>query len=124
MRQFMHVIPILDVRNINEALDYYVQRLGFQIEFRYQSDPDNYAGVYRDDVYLHMQWQAEEEFKKGTAGRLRLRIVVNDPDVLFKEYRAKGLLNDKAQINNTEWGTREFGIRDPDGNGLIFYCDL
>jgi hypothetical protein len=24
----------------------------------------------------------------------------------------------------TPWNTREFGLRDPDGNGLIFYRDL
>jgi uncharacterized glyoxalase superfamily protein PhnB len=124
MKQFKDVIPILDVRDINKALAYYVEKLGFLVEFQYQQDPSNYAGVYRDDVYLHMQWQHEDEFKKGTAGRLRFRILITNPDELYQEFKKQGVLNDNIEIKNTAWGTREFSFRDPDGNGLIFYCDL
>jgi len=44
------LVPILDVRDLDLALRYYVERLGFQIEFRYEEDPNNYAGVIRDRV--------------------------------------------------------------------------
>ena len=118
------VIPILDVRDLEAALRFYVEGLGFQVDFRYEEDPNNYAGVRRGGVYLHMQWQHEDEFRKGTAGRLRVRIVVDDPDDLFEEYRAKGVLDERAKVRDTPWGTREFGLRDPDGNGLTFYRDL
>lgn len=70
-----------------------------------------------------MQWQAPELFEQGLAGRLRVRILVTDPDALFQEYRARAALPASAQIVDTEWGTREFGFRDPDGNGLTFYRD-
>lgn len=122
--QFKNVIPILDVRNLDAALRYYVERLGFQVEFRYPEDPNNYAGVIRDSVCLHMQWQHEDHFKAGTAGRLRFRLVVHDPDALFEEYRLKSVLDETVKVRNTTWGTREFGFRDPDGNGLIFCRDL
>jgi uncharacterized glyoxalase superfamily protein PhnB len=118
------VIPILDVRDVESALHFYVERLGFQVDFRYEEDPNNYAGVRRDGVCLHMQWQHEDEFKKGTAGRLRIRMIVDDPNALFEEYRAKGVFDERTQIKDTPWGTREFGFRDPDGNGLTFYGDL
>jgi uncharacterized glyoxalase superfamily protein PhnB len=71
-----------------------------------------------------MQWQHEDHFKAGTAGRLRVRIIVDDPDALFEEYRSKGVLDENVQVRNTDWATREFGFRDLDGNGLIFYRDL
>lgn len=122
--RFTDVIPILDVRDVEKALRYYVELLGFQIEFRYEEDPGNYAGVCRDGVCLHMQWQHEDHFKAGTAGRLRVRIIVDDPDALFEEYRSKGVLDENVQVRNTDWATREFGFRDLDGNGLIFYRDL
>ena len=122
--QLKDVIPILDVRDVDRALRYYVERLGFQIEFRYADDPNNYAGVVRDSVCLHMQWQHEDHFKQGTAGRLRVRISVSDPDALFEEYRSKGVLDQQMRIRDTPWGTREFGFRDLDGNGLTFYRDL
>ena len=121
--QFKDVIPILDVRDVDAALRYYSQRLAFQVDFRYEADPNNYAGVRRDGVCLHMQWQHEDEFRKGTAGKLRVRILVGDPDALFEEYRANGVVDERIQVKDTPWGTREFGFRDPDGNGLIFYRD-
>jgi catechol 2,3-dioxygenase-like lactoylglutathione lyase family enzyme len=119
--QFDKAIPILDVRNIETALRFYVEKLGFQVAFQYA---DNYAGVRRDQVYFEMQWQAEDHFLWRTAGRLRVRVVVNDPDALFEEYKAKGVLRSGAEVRDTEWGTREFAFRDPDGNGLVFYRPL
>ena len=118
------VIPILDVRNVERAIQFYVERLGFQLDFRYADDPNNYAGVRRDGVFFHMQWQNEEHFRRGTAGRLRLRVLVDDPDRLFEEYRANAVLDEGVRVRDTEWGTREFGFRDLDGNGLVFYRDL
>jgi uncharacterized glyoxalase superfamily protein PhnB len=118
------VIPILDVRDFDAALRFYVEGLGFKVEFRYAEDPNNYAGVCRDDVSLHLQWQHDDEFQRGTAGRLRVRIAVDDPDALFEEFRAAGVVPEGTQVRETAWGTREFGFRDPDGNGLTFYRDL
>lgn len=117
------VVPILDVRSMDEALRYYVEGLGFEVAFRYADDPDNYAGVCRDGVCLHMQWQHQSEFDAGTAGRLRIRIAVDDPDALFTEFQSRGLLRDHPGVRDTEWGTREFGFRDPDGNALGFFRD-
>jgi len=98
------VIPILDVRDVEAALRFYVERLGFQVDFRYEEDPNNYAGVRRGGVYLHMQWQHEDDFWKGTAGRLRVRIVVDDPDALFVEYRAKGVFDENTQVRDYRLG--------------------
>jgi hypothetical protein len=61
--------------------------------------------------------------KKGAAGRLRVRWVVDDPDALFEEFRGKGVSDDGTHVRDTSWGTRAFGFRDPDGN-VAFYRDL
>jgi catechol 2,3-dioxygenase-like lactoylglutathione lyase family enzyme len=114
-------IPVLNVRHIEDALSYYVDRLGFQVDFRYEKHPGNYAGVKRDDVRLHMHRQPAEVFENGQAGRLRFRIPVDNPDALHAEYRVMGVLDDDVEVHDTEWGTREFGFRDPDGNELAFF---
>ena len=113
-------IPILEVRHIEEAINYYVERLGFQIDFRYAREPDSYAGVRRDDVRLHLNRKPEEHFQNGASGT-RFRIPVDDPDALFNEYKAMGVLDDDVDVHETDWGTREFGFHDPDGNGLAFF---
>jgi hypothetical protein len=53
-----------------------------------------------------------------------LRFVVDDPDALLEEYKAKGLVPEGTSVEDKPWGTREFGFFDPDGNGLTFYRDL
>ena len=78
-------IPILDVRHIEEAISFYTDRLGFDVDFRYEKDPENYAGVRRDDVRLHMHRQDDSHFENGTHGRLKFRIPVDDPDALYAD---------------------------------------
>jgi catechol 2,3-dioxygenase-like lactoylglutathione lyase family enzyme len=111
--------PILGTRDLERALEHYVQRLGFTLAFRDPSAPDNYAGVKRDNVELHIQWQDEREMST-----LRLRILVDDPDALFEEYRGRQALRPQVEIASTPWGTREFALYDRDGNALTFYRDL
>lgn len=120
---FRDAIMILDVRDLELALRYYCEQLGFALDFRNEQAPHNYAGIRRGDVLLHMQWQSAEAFRDGTAGRLRLRIDVDDPDALYAEYRARGVLGLGPEPADTSWGTREFAFRDPDGNHLAFFVD-
>ena len=121
--ELQDAIPILDVHDVERAVRFYVDPLGFQLEFHDDDHPDNYAGVSRVNVFLHMQWQYEDAFRDGTAGPMRVRVLIDDPDALFEEYRSRGVLNDQTQVRDTSWGTREFSLRDPDGNGLIFFRD-
>ena len=41
-----------------------------------------------------------------------------------KRIRETGLVDSRTQIRQTSWETREFHVRDLDGHGLTFYCDL
>jgi catechol 2,3-dioxygenase-like lactoylglutathione lyase family enzyme len=111
--------PILGTRNLETALGFYIERLGFALAFRDPSNPTNYAGVRRDGVELHFQWQDESEMQTT-----RLRFLVEDPDALFAEYRDKQAIGERARLADTPWGTREFALYDPDGNALTFYRDL
>jgi catechol 2,3-dioxygenase-like lactoylglutathione lyase family enzyme len=116
---FKKTHPILGTREMEESLDFYIQRLGFALAFRDPSDPTNYAGVRRDRVELHLQWQNEAEMSTT-----RLRLLVEDPDALFAEYRGKQVFGERTRLVDTPWGTREFALYDPDGNALTFYRDL
>jgi len=58
----------------------------------------------------------------GIAGdRPVLRFPVRDVDALSAEV---GSLPDRTPVTDTSWGTREFHVRDADGNGLQFSQDL
>ena len=116
---FTQVQPILGTRDIEKAISFYVERLGFILAFRDGSNPTNYVGLRRGGVELHMQFQYPYEM-----GTIRLRFVVDDPDALYEEYRDKNVFHEGTRLADTPWGTREFALYDLDRNALTFYRDL
>jgi uncharacterized glyoxalase superfamily protein PhnB len=111
-------IPIIAVRDSVKAEDYYCRVLGFQKMFAYPADvtkPDpRYLGVARDGVWLHLQ-----SYKPERAGMTDACLWVADVDLLHAEISARGAVVQLPPTDQT-WGTRETGIRDPDGNVLVF----
>ena len=117
--KFSQVQPILGTRDLEQAIAFYVDRLGFTLAFRDGSVPTNYVGLRRDGVELHMQFQYEHEM-----GTTRLRIVVDDPDALYAEYKNKDVFYERTRLADTPWGTREFALYDLDRNSLTFYSHV
>jgi len=98
-------------------LAFYAQ-LGFEEVFRDDDHAPKFAMVARDAACLAMQWHDYE----GVAGdRPVLRFPTQDVDTLSEEFAG---VADRTEVTDTSWGTREFHVRDPDGNGLQFYADL
>src|SRR5262249_43624497 len=54
---FKETHPILGTRDIQRAIEFYTQQLGFKLAFGDKVDPPNYVGFRRDAVELHMQFQ-------------------------------------------------------------------
>jgi catechol 2,3-dioxygenase-like lactoylglutathione lyase family enzyme len=122
---FKETHPILGTRDVRRAMTFYTQQLGFKLAFGADGDEPadaehpNYVGYRRDAVELHMQFQYPHEM-----GTMRLRFLIEDPDALFAEYRARGVECHPNSVDDKPWGTREFALYDPDGNALTFYRDL
>ncbi len=116
---FRQTHPILGTRDIQRAIAFYTEKLGFELAFRDDVDSPNYVGFRRDAVELHMQFQFAHEM-----GTIRLRFLVEDPDVLFDQYLGRGLECTPNGLRDTPWGTREFALYDPDRNALTFYRQL
>ena len=120
------VRPVLMCRDLSAAVRFYAS-LGFVLQF--QDDPGNprYAVIVRDEVELHLQWQDASQWAHPI-DRPTYRFLVQDVDGLYAEFRNRGVLDDQtsegspwAAPGDTPWGTREFHVRDGDGNGLQFY---
>src|SRR5215204_5256706 len=111
--------PILGTRDIQRAMAFYTGQLGFDLAFADHADSPNYVGFRRDAVELHMQFQFDHEMSTT-----RLRLLVEDPDALFSEYRQRGVECTPNGVRDTPWVTREFALYDPDRNALTFYRDL
>ncbi len=123
------VHPVLMCRDVSESLAFY-ESLGFLEVFRDAVERPRYAAVRRDDVELHLQWHDAAQWAAGV-DRPTLRLLVREVDALHAEFSARGLLTPGpgpvspwAAPGDTPWGTREFHLRDPGGNGLQFYFPL
>ena len=121
--RFREVNPVLPVTNVSDAIRYYVEKLGFRVQFQDDPQEPQYAGIERDGVRLHLQWHDPVDFREHV-DTLMLRFVIDDVDAIFEEYSDKGVFHDHTALGDTDWGTREFAFYDPDGNGLTFYRDL
>ncbi|MEM9293852.1 MAG: VOC family protein [Acidobacteriota bacterium] len=115
------VHPVLMVRDVKASLRFF-ESLGFARAFVDDEGDPRYAGVRRDGIELHLQWHDASEWEHSV-DRPTYRFVVEDVDAFFREVESAGL-EDRTAVSDTPWGTREFHLRDPDGNGLQFYRDL
>jgi uncharacterized glyoxalase superfamily protein PhnB len=111
-------IPIIAVSDSARAEDYYCRVLGFRKTFAYSAAPaasdPRYVGVGRDGVHLHLQ-----SYKPERAGMTDAFLWVTDVDQLYAELAGRGAVIQLPPTDQT-WGTRELGVRDPDGNVLVF----
>lgn len=119
---FVVVHPVLGAHDVPATVAWYVDKLGFSRLFDDGGTPVRYAGVQRDGVEIHIQWHGVESFAGPDGDCPAYRFVVDDPDALFAEYSAKGVAG--APVRDTPWGTREFGVYDPNGMALSFYRSL
>lgn len=121
MAKLISVHPVLNVRDVRKSAQWYAQ-LGFTPLFADDDNDPKYGGVGRDNVEIHLQWHSAQEWADGVDGNA-YRFLVDDPDTLWIEISEHtDLLQDRV-VADTEWGTREFGLYDLDGNALFFYRD-
>jgi catechol 2,3-dioxygenase-like lactoylglutathione lyase family enzyme len=126
-------IPALPVRSAASAVDFYRDKLGFEVLHH----DGGFAVVCRDDAVLHL-WEAgdeswrqrdsrEEPVSSGAesfiAGTASCRIVVDGVDELYDELRSANVLHpvSKSGVDDTDFGTREFATLDQDGNLVTFF---
>jgi predicted enzyme related to lactoylglutathione lyase len=110
--------PQLLVTDLERSLDFYIQKLGFEIDFRYE---DFYAGINRDGYTIHLKsgWPVfDERVNRLENEHLDLVFSVTDLDNLFESMKSLSVTI-VQQMKVMPYG-REFYIADPDGYVLAF----
>ncbi|HMG87088.1 MAG TPA: VOC family protein [Terracidiphilus sp.] len=111
-------IPLLHMSSAAEAIEFYCQGLGFQLEFEHRpegvtTDPC-YMGISRDGVWLHLSSFSGDGVAGGVAN-----LIVDDVDKFHKEFTARRVPIVVPPVDQT-WGGREMYVKDADGNSLRF----
>jgi uncharacterized glyoxalase superfamily protein PhnB len=115
----MKMIPIFKVHNMAKALRHYTEVLDFVV-----AHPDNTSVIDLANGEAEFQLTTHESDQLfGSVAN----VWVDDVDELFAKYKSRGLDTSGKENSPIEqgpvdqtWGTREFYVKDADGNCLRF----
>jgi predicted enzyme related to lactoylglutathione lyase len=108
---FEGVCPILRVNSVEVSIEYYVQKLGFKVDWQ----TPYFCSVSRGRCHIFLS-----EGDQGHTGSW-VWIGVEDAEALFSEYQSTGA-KIRHPPTNYPWAL-EMQIEDPDGNILRFGSD-
>lgn len=105
--------PVLASLDIARSVAFFCTKLGFTVM---HAEPGIYGIVTRDNVQIHFWACADRAIAEATSCRVRVRGI----DQLYEQVEPLGIVHPHAPLSVKPWGTREFGVLDPDGNLLTF----
>jgi uncharacterized glyoxalase superfamily protein PhnB len=121
--------PQLFVTDIKRSCEFFCEKLGFTIVFSY-GKPPYYAQVGRDAARLNLRCvdlrRVERPLIESTV-RDREELLsasltvasAGDIKLLFLEFQSAGVAFHQ-KLKKQPWGARNFVVKDPDGNLLLF----
>lgn len=116
--------PQLFVTNIKTSCKFFVEKLGFSVVFSY-GDPPYYAQVGRDAARLNLRCLEAPVIGSTVRDQeelLSASITVATADeikLLFLEFQSAGVSFHQT-LKQQPWGARNFVVKDPDRNLLLF----
>lgn len=109
---FETVTPRLPVSDVEKALIFYLDKLGFALGWKW-GNPLTHANVCRDSIALDLI--ASPVDRQGTA---MAYVQLSGVDVYFSELKQRNVA--LSDIANRPYGMRDFEVIDPCGNRLAF----
>jgi catechol 2,3-dioxygenase-like lactoylglutathione lyase family enzyme len=112
-------IPILRIFDEAKAREFYVEFLGFAVDWEHRFAPDLplYMQVSRDGCILHLS-EHHGDASPGAA----VRVATTDIEAFHAELSSKKYKYARPGIESQPWG-RDMSVKDPFGNRLIFAGD-
>ena len=116
--------PQLFVADIRASCDFFTGMLGFTVAFMY-GEPPFYAQVVRDGARINLRCVAAPVIDPELSDREELLAasftVASAEEIkqLFLAYQSAGATFFRT-LRREPWGARDFIVKDPDGNLLLF----
>ena len=119
------ITPFFIVRDVSASVAYYVERLGFRLEFEGPADDVYYARVSREGVGIMLKAITADvlpqpNHTRHAWARWDAYVYTANPDALYREFKARGAIFAKefSYIDDGLWG---FEVSDADGYVLAFF---
>jgi uncharacterized glyoxalase superfamily protein PhnB len=116
--------PQLFVTNIKRSCDFFREQLGFTLVFSY-GEPPYYAQVGRDAARLNLRCVERTVIESTVRDQEELLAVsmtvatADEIKLLFLEFQSAGVVFHQT-LKKQPWGAKNFVVKDPDGNLLLF----
>lgn len=114
--------PILLVKDVVAAANYYRDRLGFTYD-RFWGEPECFCILYRDGLHLMLSQVSDPADIRPhwtiVDKMWNVYFWVDDVDTLYNEFTERGATIDYGLCDQPH-GCREFGIQDLDGHDIAF----
>lgn len=110
-------IPILRIFDVAKMREFYVDYLGFKVDWEHRFEPDVpfYAQVSRSGALIHLS----EHHGDGTPGTA-IFVPCKGLDALAEELASKSYPYARPQVERAPWKARIMAVSDPFGNRLMF----
>jgi catechol 2,3-dioxygenase-like lactoylglutathione lyase family enzyme len=116
--------PQLFVSDIKRSCEFFCEKLGFKLVFSY-GRPPYYAQVARDAARLNLRCVERTLIESEVRDREELLSVsmtvatAGEIKLLFLEFQSAGVTFHQ-KLKKQPWGAKNFVVKDPDGNLLLF----
>ncbi|MCK6450541.1 MAG: VOC family protein [Alphaproteobacteria bacterium] len=115
--RFDRTIPILRIFSVEKAREFYVDFLGFKVDWEHRFEPGLplYMQVSRDGLVLHLS-----EHHGDACPGAAVFVVTSGLDALHAEAAAKNYKHCRPAIEDAPWNARVMKVTDPFGNRILF----
>ena len=117
--QIVGIAPQFLVNDLNTAIAYYCDKLGFDLDFSYESF---YASVSRNGFAIHLKCAPKtvsDRAHRRQNEHLDAYIAVTGVETLHDELKSRGALITKP-LEERPWSCKDFYVEDSDGYILCF----
>ena len=124
-RNLASISPSFIVKDLPASIAYYIERMGFQLDFQGPDDDVYYGHVSRDGIGVFLKAILPDVLPRPNHtrhewARWDAYIYTLDPDALFNEFTQRGVsfAKELSFIDKGLWG---FEVSDADGYILAFF---
>ncbi|WP_312944598.1 glyoxalase superfamily protein [Stutzerimonas kunmingensis] len=113
---FRKTIPILRIFDETKAREFYLEFLGFRVDFehRFEADLPLYLGISRNDLHLHLSEHHGDSSPGST-----VFVPMQNIEMLRDEFQSKRYGYGRPEIVKQDWGLI-LEVHDPFGNRIRF----
>jgi catechol 2,3-dioxygenase-like lactoylglutathione lyase family enzyme len=118
MVKFLESATILEVKDVVVSERFYREKLGFG-PGKFFGEPPTFCILCRDTVTVFLDKTRTSSRSTPLNQYWALYVYVDDVDALAAELASRGIALER-EIENQDYGCRDFDIRDPDGHLIGF----